>query len=74
MWNGPRWPLIGVFAISSPAVYLGVLGVLEGGDWNIAALLVGVAIGLVAVVGGVLLGGMIFDRRAPELLAFTSRY
>lgn len=76
--TGASWvqglSLIGVLAISSPSVYLAVRGILEGGEWHMAALLVGIGIGVVAVACGILLGGKIFDRRAPELLAFTARY
>ena len=76
--TGASWvqalSLVGVLVVSTPTVVLAVLGVLEGGGWHLAALLVGVGTGVVALAGGVVAGGAIFDRRAPELLAFTQRY
>ena len=41
--------------------------------WPVAALLVGVGLGLALFALGVVWGGRIFTRRAPELLAFTLR-
>lgn len=76
--TGASWvqglSFLGVLLISSPAAYLGLQGILHGGGWHLAALLVGVGTGLLALVGGILLGGFVFDRRGPELLAFTARY
>ncbi len=76
--TGASWvqalSLFGVLIISGPTVLFAVLGILEGGGWHLIALTVGIGTGVVALTGGVLAGGAIFNRRAPELLAFTQRY
>jgi ABC-2 type transport system permease protein len=41
------------------------------GPWPLIALGTGVAAGLLALVLGIRVGGSLFDRRGPELLAFT---
>ena len=66
--------LFAVLVVAAPTVWLGVLGVQQGGGWHVAALLVGVGTGILALWGGIVLGGRIFERRGPELLAFTARY
>lgn len=43
-------------------------------EWNIAVLLFGVAWGVVVAAFGIWLGGKVFDRRAPELVALTQMY
>jgi ABC-2 type transport system permease protein len=50
-----------------------VLGVINGGHFSLWSLLVGAGIGVVVFVVGVLWGGRIFVRRAPEILAFSMR-
>ncbi len=76
--TGASWvqavSLLAVLAVAAPTVWLGVLGVQQGGGWHVAALLVGTGTGVFALWGGTLLGGRIFERRGPELLAFTARY
>ena len=76
--TGASWvqalSLLGILLVSAPTVWLAVLGVAYGGGWHVVALVVGVATGVAALGGGILLGGKVFDARAPELLAFTSRY
>ncbi|MGR4010555.1 hypothetical protein [Leucobacter sp. 1207-22] len=42
--------------------------------WNILALVVGVAFGLLILAVGVLLGGVVFNRRGPELIAATQMF
>jgi len=44
------------------------------GGWPLASLLVGAGMGVAILTLGVLWGGLIFTRRAPELLAFTLRH
>ena len=63
-------------ALSLPTLWLALQGLLHPGvgSWQLAALLVGVAVGLMLLALGVLWGGHIFTRRAPELLAFTLRH
>ena len=76
--SGASWvqalSFFAVLAIAAPTVWLGVLGVQYGGGWHVAALLVGIATGVIALAAGIALGGWIFERRGPELLAFTARY
>lgn len=62
-----------IILLALPAAGFGILGLLFGGGWPYAALVVGVVVGLAAFFGGILWGGRIFARRAPELLAFTLR-
>jgi ABC-2 type transport system permease protein len=59
--------------LAFPALGLAGLGLMYGGDWPTVSLLVGVALGVVFLVLGVNWGGAIFNRRGPELLAFTLR-
>ena len=42
--------------------------------WNILALVVGLGFGLLVLVVGVLLGGAVFNRRGPELIAATQMF
>ncbi len=76
--TGASWvqalSLFAVLAIAAPTVWLAVLGLQHGGGWHVATLLVGIATGVAALGGGILLGGRVFERRGPELLAFTARY
>ena len=59
--------------LSSPAVVLAVQTLFFEGDRDQAILAgLGSAVGVFAL--GVLLGGFLFDRRAAELVSFTSRY
>jgi ABC-2 type transport system permease protein len=62
-----------IILISVPAVVLGALGLAFGIGWHIASLIVGFVIGVIVFFFGLHRGGRIFDRRAPELLAFTLR-
>lgn len=76
--TGASWvqalSLFAVLGVTAPTVWLAVLGLQHGGGWHVAALVVGVVTGIVALWGGILLGGRVFERRGPELLAFTARY
>ncbi len=76
--SGASWvqglSLLGVLVVTAPTVYFAVLGILYGGGWHVASLLLGIGTGVVALVGGILLGGRVFDARGPELLSFTERY
>lgn len=67
--------LIAILLVASPAIAAAVLYLL-GGDtfWSWTALVAGVAAGGVMLVAGLRGGGLAFDRRAPELLAFTTRH
>ncbi|MBW4033246.1 MAG: hypothetical protein HIU88_11385 [Acidobacteria bacterium] len=58
--------------VASPAIAATVIWVLGvAGPWPLVALVAGVVSGGLALVIGVRAGGRIFDRRGPELLAFT---
>ncbi|MCU1558978.1 MAG: transporter permease [Microbacteriaceae bacterium] len=59
--------------IALPPFGLAALGLAFGGGWNFGALLLGLVLGGAGLYFGVLWGGAIFTRRAPELLAFTLR-
>ncbi|MDQ1554816.1 MAG: type transport system permease protein [Microbacteriaceae bacterium] len=60
-----------IILISLPSVALGALGLLFGIGWHIASLIVGSTIGVIMFFLGLGLGSRIFERRGPELLAFT---
>ena len=76
--GGASWvqglSLLGVLAVTTPTVYLAVMGITNGGSWPVAALITGIGTGVLALAGGILLGGLVFEKRGPELLAFTARY
>lgn len=58
-----------VFVLTSPAIVLAVLAVVQGSavlGW--AALVTGLLLGGALLVGGVALGGRVLDRGAPDLL------
>ena len=59
--------------ITLPPLGLAALGLAFGGAWNLASLLLGIALGLAGLYLGVVWGGAIFRKRGPELLAFTLR-
>lgn len=64
--------IITILIALPPIVFAGV-AIVEGGVWNLLTLAIGVVLGLIVFTVGVLWGGAIFARRAPELLAFTMR-
>ncbi|NEM90555.1 hypothetical protein [Galbitalea soli] len=59
--------------LAGPTFVFAFLFLIQGGDWGWAALVSGIALGTVILVAGVLLGGRIFERRSPAILAFTMR-
>jgi len=59
--------------VAVPALLASAVWWVEGGWWGWVALAAGLVAGVLAFVGGVRGGGAAFDRRAPELLAFTQR-
>jgi ABC-2 type transport system permease protein len=59
--------------LAAPALLLGAASIFLGGWYNWASLLVGLGFGVVCLLGGLHIGGRVFERRAPELLAFTAR-
>jgi len=67
--------LLGTLLVGAPAIVAGVLWLIDPSvPWNWIALLAGVWAGLIALFIGIRAGGGIFDRRGPELLAFTMRH
>ncbi|MFD1720193.1 ABC transporter permease [Amnibacterium endophyticum] len=65
---------LGQLVLSAPALVLGLVGVRGGGDgWLWASLVVGLGVGALVLVVGTRIGGRVFDRRGPEILAAALR-
>jgi ABC-2 type transport system permease protein len=64
---------VGILALTVPSIVAAILGLLFGPEWSLLSLLLGLGIGLGAFAGGVMLGSRIFDKRGPQLLAFSLR-
>ena len=62
-----------ILILAGPALFAGVVGLNEGGYWPLVSLAAGIVIGTLVLVGGVAWGGRIFERRGPEILAFSMR-
>jgi ABC-2 type transport system permease protein len=62
-----------IIVLALPVAAFAWLGFEFGVEWHFVALAAGLAIGCVAFFGGLHWGGRIFDKRAPELLAFMLR-
>lgn len=60
---------LAITLLSAPSIVLAVLGVMFGAGWFFSSMLVGLGVGVVVLVGGVLLGGFLFERRGPEIMA-----
>lgn len=72
---GPQSLAFGLgLLLSAPAVVLGVRALFVDPEAAGDAVLVGFGSAVVVFALGVLLGGLLFERRATELVAFTSRY
>jgi len=65
--------MLGSLLIAAPAVAFGALGILDDPGWHGASFVAGVVLGLAALVGGIALGGRVFDRRGPEILGAALR-
>lgn len=59
--------------ICAPVALLAVADFTSDSDWHWDALIVGVALGMVMLTLGVLMGGRAFERRIPEILAAAMR-
>jgi ABC-2 type transport system permease protein len=59
--------------LTVPSLLIGLFGLVERETLPALSLVTGLAVGLTALVLGVRLGGKTFERRGPELLAFTQR-
>lgn len=58
---------------SVPPLVFALFGLQHGGGLPWVSLAVGIGIGVLTLIGGVRAGGAVFDRRGPEILAFTLR-
>jgi ABC-2 type transport system permease protein len=61
------------FLLAAPTFYFAFRAVVDGDDWGLAALASGLVLGGGFLALGILWGGHIFDRRSPEILAFSVR-
>lgn len=59
----------GILLLAAPAAAAAVLGFLVDSNWHLAALGVGVGIGVVGLFAGVRIGAAVYDSRSSELLA-----
>ena len=59
----------GILLLAAPAVAAAALGFIYGDGWHLAALGIGVGVGVIALVGGVRIGANVYDSRSSELLA-----
>jgi ABC-2 type transport system permease protein len=59
-----------IISLSLPALSLAVMGLIYEDGWHVAAFVVGVSIGLIALFGGLAVGARVYDRRTSELLEF----
>ena len=59
----------GILLLAAPALTAAVLGFLLNPAWHFVALVLGLGIGVAALLGGVRAGSIVYDRRTSELLA-----
>ena len=57
--------------LAIPPLGLAALGLAVDPSWHFASLAAGLAVGIAGLIAGIIWGGAIFERRGPELLAFT---
>jgi ABC-2 type transport system permease protein len=62
-----------VIVLSAPIIVFMALGLFVSPEWLIGTPIAAGIIGVGVLVAGVYLGGWVFDRRAPELMAFATR-
>jgi len=66
--------VLGILVSLVPAGWLAVLTAVEGPEpWALTTLWVGIAVGVLVLVLGVAVGGRLFDRHGPDLLAAAQR-
>ncbi len=63
--------LIGSLVVATPALIFAWLGFTGDASLHLVSLYAGVGGGVLAVIVGVWLGGRVFDRRGPEIMAFA---
>ncbi len=64
---------VAIIALSAPVLALGAASVTIGGAYPWATLAGGLLLGFLVLLGGLELGGRIFDRRGPDLLESALR-
>ncbi|WP_022881268.1 hypothetical protein [Gryllotalpicola ginsengisoli] len=60
--------LVVILMLSAPAIVFAVLGVFQDPSWLGLSLAAGLAVGVLALAGGVFAGAAIFNRRGPQIL------
>lgn len=65
--------MFGSLIVALPAVAFATLGLLVDPSWHIASFAAGVGLGVLVLVAGIWLGGRVFQRRGPEILAAALR-
>lgn len=70
----PTLTFIASVVLALPSAWLAWMGLVHGGAYPAWSLVVGLGIGVLALVGGLVGGGRVFERRGPELLAFAQRH
>lgn len=64
--------IVTALVLAVPPVWFALVAVIDVEfGWNLGALLFGLVYGLIVLAAGVLLGGRVFRRSAPELIAIT---
>lgn len=63
--------LLGALVVATPALVLAWFGFTDDSSWHLLSLWAGVGLGVVALILGVWIGGRVFDRRGPEIMAFA---
>jgi ABC-2 type transport system permease protein len=64
---------LAIIIFATPVIAFVALGLFVSPLWFTGAPIAGIIIGLVVMIGGLYLGGKIFDRRGPEIVAFATR-
>ncbi len=65
--------MFGSLIVAIPAVAFALLGIFDDPAWHLASFVSGTLLGVLVLVLGVWLGGRVFDRRGPEILAAAIR-
>ncbi|MEV1130291.1 hypothetical protein [Agromyces sp. NPDC049794] len=65
--------MLGSVLVALPAVVFAALGLFVDPAWHAASFAAGVGLGVLVLVVGIWLGGRVFDRRGPEILAAAVR-
>lgn len=68
---GPASAFLGAIVCSIPTIWLFAAAIVEGSQFVVLTLWVGIAVGLVVLTIGVLIGGHIFERSGERLMEFV---